>query len=59
MLTVLMPDWIEAVSGVDPDHGSGAVERAISLLFLAVAAVSVVFARAEWRRPIAPAAEPG
>jgi hypothetical protein len=60
LLTVLVPDWIEAVSGVDPDHGSGALEWAISLLLLAVAAISGAFARTEWRRlPIVPAPESG
>jgi hypothetical protein len=60
MLTVFVPDWVEAAFGIDPDHGSGALEWTIGLLLLAVATLSGIFARAEWRRPsIALAPEPG
>jgi hypothetical protein len=48
-LTLVVPDWLEEVSGVDPDAHSGAVEWLIALAFAAVAAVLAVLARREWR----------
>ena len=51
--TVAIPDWIEAVSGLDPDGGNGMVERGIvAVLVLGAAALSVI-ARREWRLAIA------
>jgi len=50
VLTLWWRDWIEALTGFDPDHHSGSVEWAIVAgLFLLGIAV-IVFARAEWRR---------
>jgi hypothetical protein len=51
ILTSIWPDWIEAVFGVDPDHGNGSLEWAV-VAVLAVAAIAcAIAARAEWRRP--------
>lgn len=49
-LTVVWRDWIEALTGFDPDRGSGAVEWAVVVALLMPAAVAVLVARAEWRR---------
>lgn len=49
VLTVFEPQWIERVFGIDPDAGSGALELAISLGLLLVAATSWLLAAKEWR----------
>ena len=49
-LTVVWRDWIEALTGFDPDGGNGAVEWAVVVALLLLAAVAVLVARAEWRR---------
>jgi hypothetical protein len=50
LLTLVWPDWIEFLFGVDPDHGSGRLESAL-VVGLAVAAVAASAAtRVEWRR---------
>jgi hypothetical protein len=54
VLTLIVPDWIEAVFGVDPDRHSGSLEWAIVGVLLVTTLVSSMLARREWRRP-----EPG
>jgi hypothetical protein len=49
-LTLLWKDWIEVVFRVDPDRGSGALEWAISLSFLALTIAFGVLARRERAR---------
>ena len=49
-VTILVPDWIEAVFGVDPDMGNGELEWAI---VVAAGLLSLLFAalgRFEWVR---------
>lgn len=47
--TLLVPDWIEAVFGVDPDGGDGMLEIAIAIS--AVVGLGCAWlARLEWRR---------
>ncbi|HEY1366284.1 MAG TPA: hypothetical protein VGF23_04190 [Gaiellaceae bacterium] len=54
LLTILWPDWIELVFGVDPDHGSGRLEWA-AVAALAVAGVAASIAtRVEWRHSAGP-----
>jgi hypothetical protein len=51
VLTMFWRDWIEALTGFDPDHHSGSVEWAIVAALLVVCAGAGSLARAEWRRP--------
>jgi MFS superfamily sulfate permease-like transporter len=48
-LTLLWPDWIERVFGVDPDGGSGLDEWLIVAAAFSVAVASALLARREWR----------
>jgi uncharacterized membrane protein len=50
LITPVFPDWLEFVSGWDPDQHDGSVERLI-IIGLFVAAVAMAAAAAiEWRR---------
>jgi hypothetical protein len=44
-----LPRWLEVVFGVDPDHGSGAVEWAVVIIALLGSATLTLLARYEWR----------
>ncbi|GAA2041550.1 hypothetical protein GCM10009819_29370 [Agromyces tropicus] len=50
VLTIVMPTWIEAVFGVDPDAGSGQLERWIVVGLGVLVLVSLAFAGREWWR---------
>jgi hypothetical protein len=50
LMTVVWPDWIEAVFGVDPDNHSGALEWLVVAGLLVVAAGAGGVARVERRR---------
>ena len=50
LITPLFPDWIEFVSGWDPDQHDGSVERLIIVGLFAVTVVMVAAAAVEWRR---------
>jgi hypothetical protein len=43
---------VEIVFRVDPDHGSGSLEAVVTLVFMAVAALSTVLGSLEWRRGV-------
>jgi hypothetical protein len=49
LLTLVVPDWIEAVFRIDPDGGNGSVEWLVVLAFAAAAVVFAAMARAELR----------
>lgn len=51
VLTLFWRDWIEAISGFDPDQHSGSAEWAIVAGLAALCLVAASVARIEWRRP--------
>lgn len=51
VLTLFWHDWIEAVTGFDPDHHNGSFEWAIVTCLCAACSLAGLAARAEWRRP--------
>ena len=48
VVTLVAPDWIEAVFGIDPDGGNGAVEWMLVAAFAVAALVNGALARHEW-----------
>jgi hypothetical protein len=50
VLTLVTPEWIEALTGLEPDSGSGALEWVVAGVFLVAAVVAAVFARRDYRR---------
>jgi hypothetical protein len=50
IVTVVWPDWIEIVFGVDPDEGDGSLEWLIVAGSLVLAIVFLAASRREWRR---------
>ena len=50
ILTLVIPQWIEELTGLEPDAGSGALEWIIAGVFLVAAVVSAVLARRDYRR---------
>ncbi len=51
LLTLFVPDWIEAVFRVHPDAQSGSLETTIVTALAVTTFVSSVLAHREWRRP--------
>jgi hypothetical protein len=49
VLTLVWPDWIEGVFGVDPDHGNGSLEWLICAVCLVATVVFFFAARRDWR----------
>jgi hypothetical protein len=49
LLTLAVPDWIEAVFRVDPDGGNGSFEWLIVAVFVTATVVFGMMARAELR----------
>lgn len=52
---LVWPEWLEAIFGIDPDGGSGALERGIGLALAVSTVAFAVLARLEWSRQYAPA----
>jgi|AmaraimetFIIA100_FD_contig_51_8616399_length_501_multi_5_in_0_out_0_1 hypothetical protein len=50
VLTIFSQDWIEVLTGFDPDQHGGSVEWAIVAVLAFACAVLSLAARAEWRR---------
>ncbi len=55
LITPVFPDWIEAVSGWDPDQHDGSVEWMIVVGLFVVTLALVGAATLEWRRTVASA----
>jgi hypothetical protein len=50
VLTLVTPEWIEALTGLEPDSGSSALEWVLAGVFLVAAVVAAVLARRDYRR---------
>jgi hypothetical protein len=50
LITPVFPDWIEFVSGWDPDQHDGSVEWMIVVGLFVVTIVMIALAAIEWRR---------
>lgn len=50
VLSLIWPQWIEALFEASPDAGDGSAERLIAIAFLIATVVFSWFARSEWRR---------
>ena len=55
VVTLFSREWIEELTGWDPDGGSGALEFVLALSLLAVSAASMLAARRVYRRAVASA----
>lgn len=49
VVTLFWSDWIEAVFGVDPDHGNGSFEWLVVAVLAVITVFLTVVARVEWR----------
>ena len=49
LMTLIWPEWMEAVFGLDPDRGDGSLELTIAILLLGFAITVSLCARREWR----------
>jgi hypothetical protein len=50
VLILWRPDWIEALTGGDPDHGSGSAEWILAITCATTTLLVSGFARREWIR---------
>lgn len=48
-LTLLWPDWIESLTGINPDNGNGSFEWMLAAGFAVVAAALSLLAWRVWR----------
>jgi hypothetical protein len=57
LVTTVFPDWIEFVSGWDPDQHDGSVERMIVIGLAILTGALLSLAAVEWHRTASAAAE--
>ena len=50
VITIFWHDWIEILTGWDPDHHNGGVEVALIVVLLAVSVTCAALARRTYRR---------
>jgi hypothetical protein len=50
ILTLFTRDWVEALTGFDPDNHNGSFEWGIVAVLLLVCILFSIAARADWRR---------
>ncbi len=50
VVTLFWQDWIEALTGFEPDGHSGSLEWGFVATLLIVSVVATILARIEWRR---------
>jgi hypothetical protein len=50
VVTPIWPDWIEAISGWDPDHRDGSAEWMIVTALLLVTATMLAMVAREWQQ---------
>ncbi|MFM2071955.1 MAG: hypothetical protein RLZZ623_2218 [Actinomycetota bacterium] len=50
LLTLVSQEWVEELTGYEPDGGNGAFEIVLPLVLLAIAASSSIAARRAYRR---------
>jgi hypothetical protein len=50
IITIFWHDWIEILTGWDPDHGNGGAEAVLIVALLAVSVTCAVLARRAYRR---------
>ena len=55
VVTLFTREWFELLTGLDPDGGNGSLEIVLAGIPLAIAAASMLLARRDYRRAIAPA----
>jgi hypothetical protein len=48
--TIVWPEWIELVFGIEPDEGNGTLELGVTLTIAIVSAILAMAARTDWRR---------
>ena len=50
VVTLLWPTWIESITGLEPDAGSGAAEWAVVAVFAVAAVGAAAIARHDYRK---------
>ena len=53
VLTLFTREWIEELTGWDPDGGNGSLELAFAFALLAISAASMLAARRDYKRAAA------